>query len=154
MEAETTATQAKFADTTTPLFNMHLSCYWQYSNSCCVIELYRKQLQIQQTWNMLSAFTAIISFTMDVLISTWKPHLFKVWTFKLACLIFPNSSVRTGFTLCDWTKVACEYSRQGRFSIRLFGWRAGRNSSIRRPEPKRKNVCCFSVCRGRIWRFK
>ena len=156
-----TATQATFADTTTPLFNMHLSCYWQYSNGCCVIELYRKQLQIQQTLNMLNVFTAIISFTMDALINTWKPRLFKVWTFMLACvqtspilIIIPNSEVRTSFTLCDWTKVACEYSRQGRFSIHLFGCRAGRNSSIRRPEPKRKNVCCFSVCRGHIWRFK
>ena len=140
-----TATQATFADTTTPLFNVHLSCYWQYSNGCCVIELYRKQLQIQQTLNMLNVSTAIISFTMDALINTWKPRLFKVWTFMLACvqtspilIIIPNSEVRTSFTLCDWTKVACEYSRQGRFSTLLLGWRARRNSRIRRPEPKRR----------------
>ena len=151
-----TATQATFADTTTPLFNMHLSCYWQYSNGCCVIELYRKQLQIQQTLNMLSVFTAIISFTMDALINTWKPRLFKVWTFMLACvqtspilIIIPNSEVRTSFTLCDWTKVACEYSRQGRFSTLLsIGLKSEEkqpHSQARAQEKKTSVVLAFAA---------
>ena len=76
-----------------------------------ILTLHRKLLQNPQIISMLSVFTAIIYFIMDVWTNTWKHLLFKV-----GCLLFDKllREVKSLFDSLQYCRIsALGKSRQG-----------------------------------------